>query len=422
MDALLAICLALCLAGLLQSALMLLHAWEHRRYHRSRLTADRNPGPLPSVTLFVPCKGQDVGMEANLRALFTQHYGPVELCFLVESEQDGSVGAIRRLQAQYPAITSRLLCTGIAESCGQKVHNLIRGTETLPPASKVLAFVDSDACPHPDWLARLVERLQSGKFAVATGYRWYVPVRSTFANRMLSAINNTVVGVMGPHGFNLVWGGAWAIRADVFKKLGLPAAWRGSLSDDLVVSRLVHQARLKVAYEPHCLVRSSADFTWAGLAEFLRRQYLVARVYAPTWWKFAALSAGLTNFVVLGLAILALWYGLTGGPWLLAALGLLSCYALTALRNAISARAVQPFVDVTDNLYAQVACINIWGWPLVSLVVGVGLAASAVGRTIVWRGIQYVLVSPDETRILGRCAESDAIHSKSPRGRITPAA
>lgn len=422
MDALLAICLALCLSGLLQSGLMLLHAWEHRRYHHSRLTADRNPGPLPSVTLFVPCKGQDVGMEVNLRALFSQHYEPLELCFLVETERDGSVGAIRKLQAQYPAVASRLICTGIAENCGQKVHNLIRGTEALPPGSQVLAFVDSDACPHPDWLAQLVERLQSGKFAVATGYRWYVPVRPTFANRMLSAINNTVVSVMGPHGFNLIWGGAWAIRAEVFTKMGLPAAWRGSLSDDLVVSRLVHQARLKVAYEPHCLVRSSADFTWAGLAEFLRRQYLVARVYAPTWWKFAALSAGLTNLVVWGLVILALWCGLAGGPWPLATLGLLGCYFLTALRNAISARAVRPFVDVTDSVYVQVARINIWGWPLVSLIVGAGLAASAVGRTIVWRGIQYILVSPDETRILGRRAEGDAITSKSLPVGITRAA
>src|SRR4029077_16188082 len=142
----------------------------------------------------------------------------------------------------------RIVMAGLAHDCGQKVHNLMRAVQSIlderqgPP--DVLAFVDSDACPHTEWLARLVDRLTGGKHAVATGYRWYVPAMQGWANRLLSAINNTVIDVMGPHGFNLVWGGAWAIRTDAFKKLGLPDAWKGSLSDDLVVSRLVHEAGL----------------------------------------------------------------------------------------------------------------------------------------------------------------------------------
>lgn len=405
MEPLLAMCLALCAAGCAQSALLLLHAWEHRRYHRSRLVAELKLGIPPRVSLFIPCKGVDVGMEANLRALFEQRYRAVELCFLIESERDPATAIVRRLETQFPHVACRLIFTGIAEDCGQKVHNLMRGTETILPDTQVLAFVDSDARPHPHWLARLVDRLQSDKFAVATGYRWYVPVRPTFANRLLSAINNTIVGVMGPHGYNLVWGGAWAIRADVFRRIGLPTAWHGSLSDDLVVSRLVHEAGLKVAYEPHCLVRSSADFTWSTLAEFLRRQYVVARVYAPAWWRFAALSAGATNLIVLGLAGFAVWWSATGGPWTIPALALLACYLMTAGRAAIAARAVRPFVDVTDGKYQRVAGINIWGWPLVSLVVGLGLLASAVGRTIMWRGIRYRLDSPKCTTILNRTSD-----------------
>jgi hypothetical protein len=405
MEPLLMVCLVLSAAGLGQSALLLLHAWEHRRYHRSRLVAELKPGISPRVSLFIPCKGVDVGMEANLRALFEQRYRTVELCFLIESDRDPATDVVRRLETQFPHVACRLIFTGSADDCGQKVHNLMRGTATISPETQVLAFVDSDARPHPHWLARLVDRLQGDKFAVATGYRWYVPVRPTLANRLLSAINNTIVGVMGPHGYNLVWGGAWAIRADVFHRIGLPAAWRGSLSDDLVVSRLVHEAGLKVVYEPHCLVRSSADFTWSTLAEFLRRQYVVARVYAPIWWRFAALSAGATNLVVCGLAGLAVWWASTGGQWTIPALTLLACYLMNAGRAAVAARAVRPFVDVTDGKYQRVARINIWGWPLVSLVVGLGLAASAFGRTLVWRGIRYRLESPSCTTILNRTSD-----------------
>lgn len=411
MDPLLAVCLLLCAIGLGQSVLLLLHAWEHRRYHRSRLVADVYTGPQPRVSLFVPCKGVEPGMEANLRALFEQRYPGFELCFLVESEGDPVVAIMRRLEYQYPHVSCRFVFTGIAVDCGQKVHNLIRGTQAVPSETQVLAFVDSDARPHPHWLSRLVDRLRGGKFAVATGYRWYVPVRPTLANHLLSAINNTIANLMGPHGYNLVWGGAWAVRMETFRQLGLPAAWKGSLSDDLVVSRLIHEAKLKVAYEPHCLVRSSADFTWAKLAEFVRRQYLVARVYAPTWWRFAALSAGMTNLIVFGLAGSALWWALHGGPWKLPAVSLLACYLITALRAMISARAVRPFVDVTNQRYSRVARINIWAWPLVALVSGLGLAASAVGRTLVWRGIRYRLESPSRTEILERLPGSE--HTQS---------
>jgi cellulose synthase/poly-beta-1,6-N-acetylglucosamine synthase-like glycosyltransferase len=341
-------------------------------------------------------------MEANLRALFEQEYPDLALCFLVESANDPALGVIRRLQPEYPQVASRTVVTGIARDCGQKVHNLIQGTQALPGDCQIIAFVDSDACPHPQWLSRLVDRLHSGKFAVATGYRWYVPARPTFANRMLSAINNTVIAALGPHGFNLVWGGAWAIRVSAFRELGLPDAWRGTVSDDLVVSRLVHGAKLKVAYEPHCLVASAAQFNWEGVREFLRRQYLMVRVYAPTWWRFGLATAALSQLNLIGLFGLTIAFVVVGGPWKIAAALLGFYYVAMAVRAGMATRAVRPFVGAVNGEYDRVAQINIWAWPLVSLAVGWGLCASAVGRTVVWRGIHYCLESSTRTRILKR--------------------
>lgn len=402
MDALLVLCGALAALGLVQSALLLLHAWEHARYHRSRLRAELKAADPPAVTLFVPCKGLDLQMEANLRALFEQAYTSLEICFLVESKTDPALTTIRRLQPEYPQVASRIVITGLARDCGQKVHNLIQGTESLSPDCQVVAFVDSDACPHPQWLARLVDRLHSGKFAIATGYRWYVPLRPTLANRLLSAINNTVIAAMGPHGFNLVWGGAWATRVETFRELGLPEAWKGTVSDDLVVSRLVHQAKLKVAFEPHCLVASHAQFTWGALAEFLRRQYMMIRVYAPTWWRFGLAAAALSQMILLGLAGFTLFWAATGGPWKYSAGALVAYYLAMGMRAAMATRAVRPFVGEINGEYDRVARINFFAWPLVSLVVGLGFVASALGRTVIWRGIHYRLESATRTRILKR--------------------
>ena len=463
MDAGLILSLILPGIGLLQVGLMLVHAWEHRRYHARRWASRIKPAAEQlSVTLVAPCKGLDPDLRDNLLALFHQWYPKYELCFVVESENDPAIPVIQDLAQENPQIPSRIVTAGLAHDCGQKVHNLMRAVETilgerpsgqlnkgtvqpdgidagsidagvnwdrerppLPPLPKggntsgppdVLAFVDSDACPHTEWLARLVDRLASGKHAVATGYRWYVPATRGWANRLLSAINNTVIGVMGPHGFNLVWGGAWAIRTEDFKKLGLPKAWKGSLSDDLVVSRLVHEAGLRVAYEPNCLVKSTADFNWSRLGEFLRRQFVVVRVYAPLWWWFGFGTGLVTNVCFWGTPVLACILAANDGPWAVPVFGWLLWYLQGVARSQMAARAIRPFVVVSKGTYRRVSRVNVWGWPLVSLATWLGIVAGAIGRTIVWRGIRYRLDSPTqttilETGILATGADRDERHS-----------
>lgn len=416
MDAGLLISLILPAIGLVQAGLMLVHAWEHRRYHAGRRASRLKPDSGLSVALVAPCKGLDTDLRANLLALFRQWYPRYELCFVVESESDPAIPIIQKLARENPQIASRIVTAGLAHDCGQKVHNLMQAVHSILDDRKgppdVLAFVDSDACPHTEWLARLVERLAGGKHAVATGYRWYLPATRGWANRLLSAINNTVIGVMGPHGFNLVWGGAWAIRTEEFKKLGLPDAWKGSLSDDLVVSRLVHDAGLRVAYEPNCLVKSTADFDWPKLGEFLRRQFVVVRVYAPLWWWFGFSTGFVTNLCFWGTLSLACSLAANNGPWAIPLAAGLFWYLAGVVRSQMAARAIRPFVVVSNAEYQRVARMNVWGWPLVSLATWLGMAAGAMGRTIVWRGIRYRLDSATQTTIQENSADSkDERHS-----------
>jgi hypothetical protein len=409
MDAFFLTCLILTGIGLTQAGLMLVHAWEHRRFHRRRQDSPLTVNPNLRVALIAPCKGLDPDFRSNLVALFRQRHPNYELCFVVEGDGDPALRVIRELCETHPQIPCRVITAGLARDCGQKVHNLICAANAVldgSPLPHILAFVDSDACPHPDWLGRLVGRISCGKHAVATGYRLYVPARETWANRLLSAINNTVIAAMGPHGFNLVWGGAWAIRRETFTALGLPEAWRGTLSDDLVVSRIVHTERLRVGYEPHCLVKSTADFDGWKLCEFLRRQFVVARVYAPQWWQFAFWTGlvtivclwGLVGMTACGLAMGDLRTALT------AAAGAALIWALGGFRFHLAAIAVRPFVDVTDAKYDSVARLNFWSWPVVALAYWMGTAAAAWGRTIVWRGIRYRLDSPRHTSILNHPA------------------
>ena len=131
------------------SLLLTSQAFEHRRFARSRSQRPPDDFRRRQVALFVPCKGADVDLEANLRALFEQNYDNYEIVFAVESDDDPACRTIRRVMDQYPGIPSRLVVAGISESTGQKVHNLLVATENLPPNSEILVFVDADVCPPP---------------------------------------------------------------------------------------------------------------------------------------------------------------------------------------------------------------------------------------------------------------------------------
>jgi hypothetical protein len=65
------------------------------------------------VALIVPCKGNDLGLEANLRALVEQDHRNYETVFGVESEQDSAVPVMRR--AARPLLHEILLPLALLE-------------------------------------------------------------------------------------------------------------------------------------------------------------------------------------------------------------------------------------------------------------------------------------------------------------------
>src|SRR5258707_13773051 len=107
MDAALLIYLILPGLGLVQAGLMLVHAWEHRRYHARRWASRIKLDSGLSVALISPCKGLDPDLRANLQALFGQSYPRYELCFAVETEGDPSVPVIRSLAHENPQVPHR---------------------------------------------------------------------------------------------------------------------------------------------------------------------------------------------------------------------------------------------------------------------------------------------------------------------------
>jgi cellulose synthase/poly-beta-1,6-N-acetylglucosamine synthase-like glycosyltransferase len=421
------------LAGL-QFAFLTWGLWESRRFSRARLRKNPPGDFRPRVALFAPCKGLDVGIEDNVRALFEHDYSNYQLTFVVESASDTVCRCLQRLISDYPQLEAKVCVAGPATVSGQKVHNLWVATGDLPDDVEVLAFVDSDARPRSDWLRRLVARLPNTNVGAVTGYRWFRPTRATAAQCLLYSINTAIASGLGPGGHHLVWGGSWAIRRELFDSLRLRSAWQGTLSDDFVASRLIHRAGLRVDFEPGCMVMSPVDGSWRQTLEFIRRQYIIARSYAPHWWLLALTGATLPVITFWG-GILALATGLsTGAEWTwLPAVICPAYYAATLIRGWQRWQLAQVHVSEPTPLVKRVAWLDIWTGPLVTLVNWLAILSSVAGRRLQWRGIGYTLGRGG--RVLGierservvkqtaegpqRCDEGRSTPSRARKSRVT---
>lgn len=396
--------ISVCVIALTQACLTLLQTYEHRRFARSRIGKPPENEFRGRVALFAPCKGIDEGLEDNLRPLFEQDYDAYELTLIVESADDPAVETISRLMAEYPQTASRLVVAGRATESGQKVHNLRTATANLSSSIAILAFVDSDARPSRHWLRQLVHRLNRPEVGASTGYRWFVPERATLANHLLYSINCNVATLLGNTPFNLVWGGSWAIRRDVFESTGLHQAWYGTLSDDLVASRVLHRAGMEINFEPACIVASPLNMNFRQLFEFVRRQYVIGRFYVPFWWASAVLVSTASNVALWGGMLLGLWQlleGHTGAAWLQGAF----CATLWLI-NFERARVRQDLGHIClpqcSHELRSARKSDLWNWPLVGIVNWLGLLSSLLGTTVTWRSICYQLLPGGRIRILNR--------------------
>ena len=98
---------------------------------------------------------------------------------------------------------------------------------------------------------------------------------------------------------NFCWGGSTAIRRSTFEQLNVSDRWRGTVSDDFTITRVLKEANFPIHFTPNCLVASVGDCDWRELFEFTTRQIKITRVYASHLWLPLLLGSALFTSRVL---------------------------------------------------------------------------------------------------------------------------
>jgi cellulose synthase/poly-beta-1,6-N-acetylglucosamine synthase-like glycosyltransferase len=362
--------------ALLLAALSLRGERKRAAYVARRLA--ESPQDLPPVTLIVPVKGYDEGLAENLRALASLDYPDYELIVVAHTASDIPPGVL-------PARVKVVLAHGTDPDGSEKIQNLLAAVRAARKQSRVLAFADSDGLVSRGWLRALVAPLAEPGVGAATGYRWFLPDPPDFWSLMRGVWDAVVAGGLGPGDNRFAWGGAMAIRKEVFFQARVPEFWHGALSDDYALSQAVHTARLTIAYAPGALTPCREHITGARFFGWIRRQMALTRIYAPRlWWP--ALVAHIFYCGGMAASIAASVGGNRLAEWALIAQ--LSPGMLKGMNRATLAKAALPGYEAWFKRHAWVHAIWV---PLATWVWLVGLLSSACARTIQWRGRRYPL-------------------------------
>ncbi len=366
------------------------------RYLQTELSKEY-PEFTPFVSVFVPCRGLDEGLQENIAAIFAQDYPNFEIIFVSDSADDPALEVVveaRRSFTNESGPTMKMMISGPANDSGQKVHNLRAAVGHADPNSEVYVFVDTDARPQDVWLRSLIAPLQDESIGATTGYRWFVAARGGIASHLRSIWNAAIASALGEDsGKNF---------RSAFEQSKVMEHWRGAVSDDFAMTRALRNEGLPIKFVPQCLTPSFEDCTVRELFEFTTRQLKITRVYAAHLWKAVLIGSLIFVLTFFGGCVLVIARVLAGLSFATPLFLLFVIYAMGAMKSHLRLRAVSLAIPDARLRSFWTTVAHLVLWPLASALYFYNALAAAVSRRISWRGITYELKTPTETVIIRR--------------------
>jgi cellulose synthase/poly-beta-1,6-N-acetylglucosamine synthase-like glycosyltransferase len=373
------------------------------KYHRFVVDGLRErSSETPFATIFAPCRGVEQGLPDNLAALFDLEYPAFEIVFVTDDAGDASVPVIKKLISDHAgSIPAKLVIAPKAEASGQKVENLREAVLHADVRSEIYAFVDSDVRPTRRWLRSLSSALDGENVGAATGYRWFLSEKRGLGSELRSAWNASIASALGPNrSSNFCWGGALAIRKDLFDSIGMRDRWKGTLSDDFAVTRAMRAEGLDIAYAPGALTPSFDECSFAEMLEFTTRQMKITRVYGTRFWVMSMVGSSLFT-LVMAASLAVVLFSRQNDLGVVAAVATLALVTVFSVgKSWVRLKAVEAALpEYKDHIKRQFfpQCTL---WAVTPAIFMFNSFAALLSRRIRWRGYVYELKSPNETVII----------------------
>ncbi|MGJ8669395.1 MAG: glycosyltransferase [Oceanococcus sp.] len=370
---------------------------------------------LPKVAVLLGLRGADPFLNQSLHRLMTQDYPDYKLYICVDSEEDPAYAVVMQAIAEtgkdvhvetYVELPDRANCTTSKQM--QIAHRLDDSVE-------ILVTVDADAMPHARFLRELVSPLiQDDTVAAVFGNHWFMPQRGQFGSLVRYAWNAAAVVYMWV--YNMAWGGCFAIRADVVRRLGLIERWSRVIAFDALAKDDLQRAGLTLRFVPSLLVVNREECTTAFCLNFFQRQLTWTRLYHPDW-RFITAS----NFAICALiatCCAGLFIGLVTSDQELAIAGisgilifLTSMMALLLMLESNVRRGISKRGEHVQWLSPRVLTGLFFASLVAQFLQLIAMIAAMTRRTVSWRGDVIEIRGPFSVRTIFK-APADTLKSK----------
>lgn len=252
-----------------------------RQIFKKKYKHESDKNFLPKVAVIYPCKGVGPNLETSLYSILNQKYeGKHQVMFVVENTEDPAYDFIKDYIKNYPHAS--IITAGLAKTCIQKNHNVIKAIEKLSDDVEVYAFCDDGHKTPKTWLQSLIRALSIQGVEIATCFRIVTPKQQTIGNRLYSVL---ISGLHFCHTvFTIVWGGSFVLRKETVEKYNLIELWSKGTSHDAPVTG----CGAKIIFNPACKVEDeNVEMSPERLIHWFRRQWTHFRRYNPLNWSLS---------------------------------------------------------------------------------------------------------------------------------------
>lgn len=256
---------------------------------------------LPPISLLVPLRGEEAGLEENLRAFALQDYPVCQLILGVSRADDGALAIARRVAAALPDRHIEISIGEAPNVPNPKIANVLSMMRLV--RHKVLILADSDTRVNPTYVRSVTAPLHEPGVGVVTCLFAGVP-NGTFPAKLAAMFINEqfipsvlVNCLFGPPRHCL--GPTNAVRSAVLSVIGGFEALASHLADDFMLGNYVAAQGLRVVISGYVVRTIVSDSSFAMLWNHELRWHRTIRGVQPAGY------AGMFLTYPLPLALLA---------------------------------------------------------------------------------------------------------------------
>jgi chlorobactene glucosyltransferase len=212
---------------------------------RAEVSRDSVPQPFPHVTIIVPVRNEEAGIEPAARALAAINYPRLEILIIDDHSTDATPQILQRLAREFPCLHV-LAAPDLPEGWTGKTNANTFGFQQASPDSRWLLFTDARVMFHRNAIGSTITYAEANHLDFLSCILRFEG--KGLAEELLTVIQNRNLVLSarayggGPPASPYGLGAFTLVRRDVYRACGGHARFSGHALEDFMLAKAAHRS------------------------------------------------------------------------------------------------------------------------------------------------------------------------------------